>query len=201
MNKPRGRRPGGSDTRGQVLAAAQRRFLADGYPGTTLRAVAADADVNVALISYYFGSKQGLFAAAMTLAISPSTVLTGTLAGDPAHLPERIVGTVLSTWDDPDLGRPLKALVIAATQDPAVLRAFREFVEQEIVGQLADRLEGPDVTARAAAVVTCIAGVIFTRYVIGLGQVAAVPAAELTWRLAPLVRAALAGPRPLQRKA
>ncbi|WP_432537734.1 TetR/AcrR family transcriptional regulator [Kineococcus arenarius] len=183
------------------MAAAQRRFLADGYPGTTLRAVASDAGVDVALISYYFGSKQGLFAAAMTLAISPSTVLTAALKGDPAHLPERIVGTVISTWDDPDLGPPLQALVVAAMQDPAVLRVFREFVEREIVEQLAERLGGPDATARATAVVTCIAGVIFARYVIGLGPVAAAPAAELTWRLAPLVRAALAGPRPPQPKA
>ena len=39
----RGRRPGGSDTRAAIEAAARRRFAEVGYPRTTMRAIAADA--------------------------------------------------------------------------------------------------------------------------------------------------------------
>jgi len=65
MNKPRGRRRGQADTSERIRLAARACFLASAYPGTTLRAAATAADVDVALISYYFGSKQGLFGAAM----------------------------------------------------------------------------------------------------------------------------------------
>jgi AcrR family transcriptional regulator len=49
-------------TRRDLLRAARRRFTVLGYDRTTTREVAADAGVNVALISRYFGSKEGLFA-------------------------------------------------------------------------------------------------------------------------------------------
>ncbi|MFC6341471.1 TetR/AcrR family transcriptional regulator [Nocardioides hankookensis] len=50
-------------TRLDLLRVARRRFTVLGYERTTTRDIAADAGVNVALISRYFGSKEGLFAA------------------------------------------------------------------------------------------------------------------------------------------
>jgi len=55
-------------TRALLLAAALRRFTLDGYDTTTVRQIAEDAGVNVALISRYFGSKEGLFEACLELA-------------------------------------------------------------------------------------------------------------------------------------
>lgn len=77
MNKPgsqRGRRPGSPDTRAAILAVARRRFLEDGYHAVTLRSV-GEADVDLALISYYFGSKKGLFGAALALGANPAELL------------------------------------------------------------------------------------------------------------------------------
>jgi AcrR family transcriptional regulator len=51
-------------TRADILAAARRRFGAEGYERTTLRAIAADVGVDAALVIHYFGSKQDLFAEA-----------------------------------------------------------------------------------------------------------------------------------------
>src|SRR5437868_7385898 len=50
-----------AETRAALLAAARIRFARDGYEATNLRDIAADVGVNVALISRYFGSKEGLF--------------------------------------------------------------------------------------------------------------------------------------------
>ncbi|TQS41404.1 TetR/AcrR family transcriptional regulator [Cryptosporangium phraense] len=44
-----------------MLEAARRRFATDGYSATTVRDIADEAGVNVALISRYFTSKEGLF--------------------------------------------------------------------------------------------------------------------------------------------
>jgi len=52
-------------TRLALVQAARRRFAFDGYRATTVRDIAADAGVNVALINRYFGSKEGLFRACL----------------------------------------------------------------------------------------------------------------------------------------
>jgi AcrR family transcriptional regulator len=51
----------GSNVRDTILDAAEMTFADLGYAGTTLREVADKAKVTQALISYYFGSKYGLF--------------------------------------------------------------------------------------------------------------------------------------------
>ena len=63
----RGRRPGPSTTRDAILAAARERFSEHGYDRVRMRDVAADAGVDVALVTYHFGSKDGLFAAALEM--------------------------------------------------------------------------------------------------------------------------------------
>src|SRR5699024_5641250 len=44
----------------QILDAAEELFAQRGFIGTTVRDIAAKAQVNVAMISYYFGSKEKL---------------------------------------------------------------------------------------------------------------------------------------------
>lgn len=63
LRKPRGpgRPEGTSVIRDEILDAAEAVFSSLGYAGTSLREVAEKAKVTQALISYYFGSKFGLF--------------------------------------------------------------------------------------------------------------------------------------------
>ncbi|MET0494493.1 MAG: TetR family transcriptional regulator [Actinoplanes sp.] len=63
------RRRDAAATRRLLLDAAQVRFARDGYSATTVRDIADDAGVNVALISRYFSSKEGLFEACLTGAV------------------------------------------------------------------------------------------------------------------------------------
>lgn len=44
----------------QILQVAERLFATHGFDGTSVRDIAKEADVNVAMISYYFGSKEKL---------------------------------------------------------------------------------------------------------------------------------------------
>ena len=60
---PRPGRPS-SGARERILDAAIEVLKSDGYAGLSLAKVAARADENKALISYHFGSRQGLVAAA-----------------------------------------------------------------------------------------------------------------------------------------
>ncbi|GAA2502131.1 TetR/AcrR family transcriptional regulator [Winogradskya humida] len=66
MTEPR--RRNAARTRQLLLDAARQRFAHNGYAATTLREIADDAGVNIALVSRYFESKEGLFSACLTLA-------------------------------------------------------------------------------------------------------------------------------------
>jgi AcrR family transcriptional regulator len=60
-----GRRPGESGTRQAILEAARTSFGDQGYEGATIRAIAARAGVDHALVYHFYDSKEQLFAAAM----------------------------------------------------------------------------------------------------------------------------------------
>ncbi|AVR44000.1 TetR family transcriptional regulator [Christiangramia fulva] len=47
----------------QILEVAEKLFAENGFDGTSVRQIAGHADINVAMISYYFGSKEKLLAA------------------------------------------------------------------------------------------------------------------------------------------
>ena len=66
---PPPRRRDAAGTRQLLLDAARRRFASDGYAATTVREIADEAGVNVALINRYFESKEGLFRACLTGAV------------------------------------------------------------------------------------------------------------------------------------
>ncbi|MFI5491714.1 TetR/AcrR family transcriptional regulator [Actinoplanes sp. NPDC051859] len=59
------RRRDATGTQRLLLDAARQRFAAHGYAATTVREIADDAGVNVALINRYFDSKEGLFKACL----------------------------------------------------------------------------------------------------------------------------------------
>ncbi|MGI8868594.1 MAG: TetR family transcriptional regulator [Mycobacteriales bacterium] len=203
MNKTRGRgRPQGpSSTREQILTAARARFLTDGYQRVTMRQIAADAGVDAALISYFFGSKRGLFGATLSLAANPLEVFATALPGDPRTLPERLVRALLTAWDDQTSGQDMRAMIEAALREPDTARLLREVIEREMITRLAEHLGGPDASYRAAVVGTQLSGLVFSRYILALEPVASMPADELIALLAPAIRTVLApGPRPPYRR-
>ncbi|OPH16983.1 TetR family transcriptional regulator, partial [Azospirillum brasilense] len=52
--------------RARLLSAALRLFSEQGYTKTSVRAIAAAAQANVAAVSYYFGDKASLYSAVFT---------------------------------------------------------------------------------------------------------------------------------------
>jgi len=70
--KRAGRRAGaGGESRDAILRAARVLFAQRGFRGTTMRAIAKRAGVDIALVHYFFGSKPKLFAASIELPIDP----------------------------------------------------------------------------------------------------------------------------------
>lgn len=70
-----GRPAGSSDTRERILSSARELFAHNGIDRTSIRAVAAKAGVDAALVHHYFGTKQQLFAAAIHIPIDPMVII------------------------------------------------------------------------------------------------------------------------------
>jgi AcrR family transcriptional regulator len=193
MNKSptRGRRAGKSETRESILAAARSRFFAEGYDAVTLRSIAADAGVDVALVSYWFGSKKGLFAAVMNLAASPAEMVARALPGAADAIAERIILVLVGTWDNAATGNPLRAAAAAAANDPSIARLLAGALERELVDPIAERIGGEDARARASAFCTCVSGIVFSRYILGVEPIASMRVEEIVRRMAPALQRTL----------
>ena len=54
---------GDGDPKARILAAAEELFAVRGFHGATTREIASSAGMNLAMIHYYFGNKEGLYRA------------------------------------------------------------------------------------------------------------------------------------------
>jgi len=96
-------------TQRALIRAARRRFATEGYRATTVRQIAADAGVNVALISRYFSSKEGLFEACMARTSDELDTRSSARPTGLDHVIERLLAHVVS---GPDADNPLQLLLL-----------------------------------------------------------------------------------------
>jgi AcrR family transcriptional regulator len=186
-----GRRPGGPDTRGEILAAARAEFSRVGYDAATLRSIAAAAGVDPALIHHYFGTKEQLFVAAMELPFEPATTLPEVLNGDPSRLGERFVRLFLSVWDDPVRRAPFVAMIRSAMSHERAATMLRGFVRTALLGRAAEHLDADPLRIELAA--GQLVGVVMMRYVLRLEPLASAGEDEVVALLAPTIQRYLVG--------
>jgi AcrR family transcriptional regulator len=96
-------------TKRALVRAARRRFATDGYRATTVREIAADAGVNVALINRYFVSKEGLFEACMKRTSDELDFQTPKRRSPIDEVVEHLVAHVV---DPPNEDDPLQLLLL-----------------------------------------------------------------------------------------
>jgi len=63
--------PASGATKARILDAAESLFMAHGFEATSLRAITASADVNLAAVHYHFGSKEELFQSVLARRLDP----------------------------------------------------------------------------------------------------------------------------------
>jgi AcrR family transcriptional regulator len=193
-NRRTGRRPGVSGTRTAILDAARRQFGGLGFDRTTVRSIAAEAEVDPALVTHFFGSKQRLFLAAMDLPFEPEVAVPGILAGDRAAIGRRFAELVVSTLEDPAGRNVLTGIVRSAASEPEAARVVRELIGERVVGVLARELGASDAPLRASLAGSQVVGVVMARYVVGVEPLASLPADRLVELLAPTLQRYLVGP-------
>ncbi|KRF37167.1 TetR/AcrR family transcriptional regulator [Nocardioides sp. Soil805] len=196
MTRPtRGRRPGAPDTRAAVLAAARAAFAAKGFAGTTIRAVAADAGVDPALVHHYFGTKDDLFLAAMQLPIDPREVVGRVIDGPVEEAGERFLRAFLSVWDDPGV-QPALLAVARGVMDPAAHRLLSEGFLPVVVQPVGVALGLDRPEHRMALVASQVVGLILLRYVMRVEPVASLTSEQVVATYAPTIQRYLTGDLP-----
>ncbi|MGH3519990.1 MAG: TetR family transcriptional regulator [Haloechinothrix sp.] len=186
-----GRRPGQTATREQILVAARKLFAAQGYDATTIRAIAAEAEVNPALIHHFFGTKEQVFVASLALPVNPAAMLPTVLEGPRGQAGERLVRFFLSVWGNPEARQPFLALLRSVASNDGAARMMREFMHRAVITPISTSLGVPEL--RMAAVGTQLMGIALLRYIVGVEPLASATEDEIVELVAPVIQHYLDG--------
>jgi AcrR family transcriptional regulator len=99
-----------------ILEAAEKLFASHGFHATSVRDIAHEADVNIAMISYYFGSKEKLIEAIfLKRIITWKLTLTETL-NNPARSYEERFDSLVETYVNRVMSNPCFNLMMMRAQ-------------------------------------------------------------------------------------
>jgi AcrR family transcriptional regulator len=142
-------------SRQALLDAATDLFHERGYDATTIREIGERAAVDPALISRYFGCKEGLYLAVVAQPDRPP----------PTDDPLELVRRLLTRADRPGLG-PVGLAMVSPTLSDAMRERVRDIMASRAVAPLVERMrEGgvPDPELRAELLVAVAVGISLTR--------------------------------------
>ena len=171
-------------TEAGILDAARALFADTGFERTTIRAVAAAAGVDPALVMQYFGSKEGLFAAAATWSDDAQTVLTASRE----QVPAAALHDMIEKFEHGDREAAV-ALMRNCLTHPEAGRIMRDEVMCERATAIAGAIGGDDAELRAALVGACMIGLGMARYVLELPGLSTASPEDVVRLMEPALRA------------
>ncbi|AQZ63427.1 hypothetical protein BKM31_19910 [[Actinomadura] parvosata subsp. kistnae] len=188
-----GRRPGTSGTREAIVRAAQQSFAERGYTATTIRGVATAADVDPALVLQFFGSKDGLFDAALRVDPPTRPLLALVQESDADVLGERLLRRYLELWETPGTGARLLAVVRGSAASPSASAMVAAFMSEEVMLPLARAIGADHAELRANLTGAHLLGIATARYVLRVEPLASLDRERLVAIQAPVVQRHLTG--------
>ena len=174
------------ETKAVILAAARERFAESGFEKATIRAIAADANIDPSMVMRYFGNKDQLFAAAadFDLAIPDlSDVDTGQLGAS-------LVKHFVNRWEQDEA--MIVLLRSGATNADAAQR-MREIFASQLLPVIA-KVNPVEPQRRAGLIATQVLGLALCRYVLRLPPVVGLSHDEIVSWLGPTVQRYLEAP-------
>ncbi|WP_332909948.1 TetR family transcriptional regulator [Nocardia asteroides] len=170
-------------TRAAILAAARARFAADGYAKATIRAIAADAAIDPSMVMRYFGSKDGLFAAAVDIDLE----LPDLAATDPDAMGEVLIRRFLAIWENDD-NTVLRILLRSSITDDAVAARVRAIFAEQVLPAVLRFGTPADAPRRAALIVTQLLGLALCRYILRIPPVVDLTPTQIVTDIAPTLQ-------------
>ena len=177
-----------------ILSAARARFTEQGYDRTTIRQVATDANIDPSMVMRYYGSKDGLFAAAVDVDLK---------LPDVAAIPRDEVAGVLANhfvtmWRN-DRNGPLSILLRSAVTHEEAAERLRSVFSGQVAAMVRRLLgEGPETELRAGLLSTQLLGIALTRYILRLPPVVGMDDEAVVAITTEFVDRILGGPLPVR---
>ncbi|MDB5276899.1 TetR family transcriptional regulator [Ferruginibacter paludis] len=116
-----------NDKQIQIIETAERLFAERGFDGTSVRDIADEAGINVAMISYYFGSKEKLMEALFELRVGSVKLRMENLIKDDSLSPIEKVNMLIDEHIERVMLKPCfqKVMqgVLVTNKNPAILKA------------------------------------------------------------------------------
>lgn len=164
-------------TQERILCAARELFSEAGYDRTTIRAVAAEAQVDPALVMHYFGSKEDLFGAAIRVDLEDMVV------GPEEELADRLLAMLGHKLE----GEPEAQLALLRSMltHPQAADGVRRALARECGQIVGSAIGGAEGALRAGLVSATTIGVIVGRYLLQLDGLKDADPKEITELLRP----------------
>ncbi len=188
LSQPVARLKNAAATREAILDAARHRFTLESYDNVGLRDIAGDAGVDVALVSRYFGSKEGLFEEVLgecNVELIPPEIGADDL---PVFLTK-----LFMDQEQAERRHHIEQLLIVlrSASSPNAGRIVRDVLDKDILGSLAARLSGDDAETRANLAMGVLMGATIIRTIMSEGPMCNDKCTFIEARLTRLFGAAL----------
>jgi AcrR family transcriptional regulator len=175
------------ETKAVILAAARQRFAESGFERATIRAIAADANIDPSMVMRYFGNKDQLFAAAADFDLQ----IPDLSDVERGHVGARLVTHFLDRWERDEA---LVVLLRSSTTNDEAAQRMRKIFSSQLRPVIA-KLNPTDAPQRAGLIATQVLGLALCRYVLRLPPVVAMSHDEVVTWLGPTVQRYLEDPR------
>ena len=155
-------------TREAILAAAWQRFLHESYDNVGLRDIAGDAGVDVALVSRYFGGKEGLFKDVLRHGKGDKFAALGNAESVPARLAAMATEQVPEE-DGHNMERLL--IILRSASSPVASGLVRSAFSADVLDPLARIIGGERAEQRASMAMAVMMGATIMRTVMAVETV------------------------------
>jgi AcrR family transcriptional regulator len=172
------------ETKSVILAAARERFASDGYERATIRVIAADAQIDPAMVMRYFGNKERLFTAASEFDLKLPDV--SDVPRD--RIGERLVTHFLDRWEGDEA---LTILLRTGVTNPAAAERMRSIFAGQILPIVTKLADEP--AKRAGLVSSQVLGMALCRYVLAFPPLVAMSREEVVAWIGPTVQRYITG--------
>jgi AcrR family transcriptional regulator len=182
-----GRRPGTPETREHIISVARSAFGARGYAATSLRSIAKEADVDPGLLVHYFGTKEGLFRAALEITIQPNELFRGLEGLGSQEAAEQIIRRYLMMLARTEARDAVMGLVRSAVSNDHAADMLRELLLRGMITAIAPLIEKPDAPLRASLIVGQLMGIAMLKHVARAGVVVRASNEKLVHLVSPAI--------------
>lgn len=192
-----GRRPGTTESRASILKAAQRLFADRGYDATSVRAVAARARVDPALVLHFFGSKAELYASSLQLPVDPAEIEA--LAHGDRQTHGRRLAEFYFRRIFRDRRETVLSLLRSAVSNPEAAAMLRRAIEGTAIAALERVFPGEEAALRGELCASHMMGLFLARHILGVEPLASEDEDRLIDAVAPALQHYLSAPLPRRR--